>query len=93
MKAVKYDAITDTYTAPFDVDVPNLLSEDWNRESECPSCHKKVAWGTMVNCGDYYTENGLWRIPVCEECARKIWKSQQREREMEEEDDENDEDD
>lgn len=72
MKVVKYDEVTNTYTNPFEVDIPSLLSDDWEYQAECPSCHKRAKWGEMINCGNYYTVGGLWLIPVCPDCAKKI---------------------
>jgi hypothetical protein len=78
VKAVKWDEATKTYSAPFDVDMCSLLSEDFDRLVECPSCHKKHKWGEMINCGEYYTVGGIWKIPVCPECAQKIWDAERK---------------
>ena len=79
LRVVKWDSVTKTYSNPFEIEHVGLLSEDWEAVVECPSCHKKSLWGDMVNCGDYFTENGLWIIPVCPKCAEKIWKAQEAE--------------
>ena len=81
MKVVKYDKATNTYSKPFDIDFPPLLTDDMSRMAECPDCHKKVPLGTMVNCGNNYTVGGVWLIPVCPECAKEIWDAQKTERE------------
>lgn len=57
----------------FEIKLDSLLSEDWEHLVECPECHKMVKWGSMINAGNNFTENGLWLIPVCPNCAKKIW--------------------
>ena len=80
MKVVKYDEATKTYSAPFEIDCCSLLSQDMEELVECPSCHKKHKWGEMIYSGDYYTVDGVWKIPVCPECAQKIWDAQDEKR-------------
>lgn len=76
MRAVKYDEKTKTYSEPFEIDYPSLLSEDYDQLAECPDCHKKTRYGDMINCGNNYTVGGVWIVPVCPDCAKKIWEDQ-----------------
>ena len=40
---------------------------------ECPECGKKHRFGDSIAIGDWFTEDGMWRIDVCPDCAEKYW--------------------
>lgn len=48
-------------------------TDDMDRIVECPQCGKKHKFGDGISIGDWFTENGLWRIGVCPDCAEKYW--------------------
>ena len=48
-------------------------TEDMDRIVECPECGKKHRFGDGIAIGDWFTEDGMWRIDVCPDCAEKYW--------------------
>lgn len=48
-------------------------TEDMDRIVECPECGKKHKFGDGIGIGDWFTEDGMWRIDVCPDCAEKYW--------------------
>lgn len=48
-------------------------TEDMEKIVECPECGKKHKFGDGIAIGDWFTEDGMWRIDVCPDCAEKYW--------------------
>ena len=44
---------------------------------ECPECGKRVTFGSLYNSGDWFEPKGVWRVGICEECAKKHWKQEE----------------
>lgn len=72
MKIQKYNGDTKKYEEPIECDTV-LFTDNMDLLVECPYCHKKVRLGDTYSEGDFYDISGCWKIPVCEECAKKIW--------------------
>lgn len=48
-------------------------TEDMEKIVECPECGKKHKFGDGIAIGDWLTEDGMWQIDVCPDCAEKYW--------------------
>lgn len=73
----KYNTKTKKYGVPFECECLSYCT-DMSKIVECPSCHKKVKFGDTYNTGEYYDLSGLWRIGICEDCAKEIWEKGKR---------------
>ena len=60
------------YEEPFELDT-TLYTEDMDKLIECPVCHKRFKFGEGYSAGDYYDNSGVWRIPVCPDCAEEYF--------------------
>lgn len=72
----KLNEYTGNFSEPFECDCCTIC-DDNSRLVECPSCHEKIPYGQTYKCGQYYTENKRWIIPICKNCAIEFWDNEE----------------
>lgn len=68
------------YKTQEEKEVDYEFTDDMEKMTQCPECGKYVTYGEMYNTGEWFTMNGIWRLAVCPDCAKKIWKEHEKEK-------------